>query len=183
MVTETAGEMPLTDVEQALVEHVARGELRDLAGEGPVDEAAMRTWGDSRIIRAAVLRDILRGRLAPHPDPHGLRLRGAHIAGRLDLENLTTSVGLELHDCLLSEGLAVSDATLPFLVLSGSRLEHPSQPPLDADRLTAVAGLSLAGTMITADCRPGAVRLVDAHLGSLDCTDATMRNNSGPAQT
>src|SRR6266511_211180 len=71
--------------------------------------------------------------------PHGLRLRGARIAGRLDLENLTTGVAVELYDCLLGEGLVAHGATLPFLILSGCRLEYPAQPPLDADRLTATA--------------------------------------------
>jgi hypothetical protein len=180
MVTETTGEVSLTDVEQRLVDHVTRGELLDLAVAEPVDEAAMRSWDSSRTIQAAVLRDILRGRLAPEPDPHGLRLRGARIAGRLDLENLTTSVGVELHDCLLGEGLVARDATLPFLTLSGCRLEHPSQPPLAADWLTT-AVLFLDQAVITADCETGAVRLAGAHLGMLDCTDATIRNNAGPA--
>ena len=80
----------LTSVEQSLVEHVGRGEWLDLAaGDEAVDEAAMRSWGKSRTCDATVIRDILRGRLAADPDPHGLRLRGARITGRLDLENLT----------------------------------------------------------------------------------------------
>jgi hypothetical protein len=69
MATETTGEVSLTDIEQALVDHVTRGEPLDLAAGEPVDEAAMRSWDNSRTIRAAVLRDILRGRLAPDPDP------------------------------------------------------------------------------------------------------------------
>ena len=56
----------------------------------------MGLWGKSRTCRASVLRDILLGRLAADPDPHGLRLRGARIAGQLDLENLVTDVWLEL---------------------------------------------------------------------------------------
>ena len=36
----------------------------------------MRSWGKSRTILAAVIRDVLRGWLAADPDPHGLRLRG-----------------------------------------------------------------------------------------------------------
>jgi hypothetical protein len=96
----------LTSVEQSLVEHVGRGERLDLAAEGEVvDGAAMRSWGKSRTCDATVIRDILRGRLAAGPDPHGLRLRGAKITGRLDLENLTTGVNLELRDCLLEEGI------------------------------------------------------------------------------
>jgi hypothetical protein len=180
MVTETAGGVSLTDVEQALVDHVTRGELLDLAATEPVDEAAMRSWDSSRTIRAAVLRDILRGRLAPDPDPHGLQLRGARIAGRLDLENLTTSVALELFDCLLGEGLVARDAKLPFLVLSGCRLEHPSRPPLAAGGLTAAA-LALDRAVVAADCVVGAVWLFGAHLGRLDCTEATIRNDTGPA--
>ena len=67
----------LTSVEQSLVEGISRGEQLDLATEGEaVDEAAMRLWGKSRTCRASVVRDILLGRLAADPDPHGLRLRG-----------------------------------------------------------------------------------------------------------
>jgi hypothetical protein len=79
----------LSSVEQALADHVRRGEWLDLAGNEAVDEAAMRSWGESRTCRAWVIRDILRGRLVADPDPHGLRLRGARIAGRLDLETST----------------------------------------------------------------------------------------------
>ena len=81
-------EMPssgLSSLEQSLVEHVSRGEWLDLAAEGEaVDEAAMRSWGDAQTCRASVIRDILRGRLTPGPDPRGVRLRGARISGRLD---------------------------------------------------------------------------------------------------
>jgi len=182
MVTETAGEVSLTDVERALVDHITRGELLDLAGAEPVDEAAMRAWDSSRTVRAAVLRDILRGRLAPDPDPHGLRLRGARIAGQLDLENLITGVGVELYSCLLGEGLVAVDARLPFLVVSGCRLEHPAQPPLAAERLIATM-LLLDQAVITADCGTGAVVLAGAHLGVLGCDGATIRNDTGPALT
>src|SRR5580704_5021925 len=68
----------LAPVEQSLVCHVRLGERLDLAAGGEAtDEAAMRSWGDGRTCRAVVIRDILCGRLALDPDPHGLRLRGA----------------------------------------------------------------------------------------------------------
>src|SRR5689334_13002463 len=51
----------LTAVEQSLVENVGCGEWLDLAGDEAVDEAAMKSWGDSRTCRASVIRDILRG--------------------------------------------------------------------------------------------------------------------------
>jgi hypothetical protein len=176
MITKSASE----DLERRLVDHVTRGKLLDLAITGPVDEAAMRTWDDARTIKATVLRDILRGRLAPDPDPHGLRLRGARIDGRLDLVNLTTGLIVALYDCLLEEGLVARDATLPRLILSGCRLKHPTESPLAADRLTA-AVLALDRAVVTAHCETGAVELPAAHLGQLNCTRATLRNDAGPA--
>jgi hypothetical protein len=180
----------LTSVEQSLVEHVGRGDWLDLAGEGEaVDEAAMRAWGKSRTCDATVIRDILRGRLAADPDPRGLRLRGAKITGRLDLENLTTKVNLELKDCLLEEGILARGAQLAFVGLTGCRLEHPTEPPLAADRLTCSV-LALTGARITGRAgaagavrgRGGAVRLTGAHIsGSLECDGADLHDCSGPA--
>jgi hypothetical protein len=172
----------LSPAEQALVDCVGQGELLDLLPEGePVDEAAMRSWGDDRVCRAAVVRDILRGRLAADPDPHGLRLRGARIAGRLDLENLTTNVSLELYDCFLEEGIVARYARLLSLVLSGCRLEHPAEPPLDATGFTCSV-FQLAGAKITGHGEAGAVDLVGAHIGGqLDCSGAQLDNDSGPA--
>ena len=141
----------------------------------------MRSWGDSRTCRASVIRDILRGRLAADPDRHGLRLRGARIAGRLDLEGLTTDVGFELKDCLLEKGLLARDARLAFVGLSGCQLEHPAEPPLDAERLTCRV-LILAGAAIIGHAKAGAVRLVGAHIsGALECDRASLCNDSGPA--
>ena len=179
----------LTSVEQSLVEHVARGEWLDLAaGDEAVDEAAMRSWGKSRTCDATVIRDILRGRLAADPDPHGLRLRGARITGRLDLENLTTDVDLELKDCLLEQGVLARGARLAFVGLAGCRLEHPAEPALAADRLTCSV-LALSGARITGHTsagavrlRGGAVRLMGAHIGgSLECDGASLHDDFGPA--
>jgi hypothetical protein len=172
----------LTSVEQSLVEHVSRGELLDLAAEDEaVGEAAMRSWGDTRAIRATVIRDILRGRLAPDPDPHGLRLRGARITGRLDLENLSTYVSLQLSDCHLEEGIVAMDARLAALILTRCRIEHPAEPPLDAVRVTC-GMLSLDGARIIGHTGRGAVELAGARLGGqLYCDGAELRNDSGPA--
>jgi hypothetical protein len=173
----------LTAVEQSLIDHVTRGDMLDLTAAGEaIDEAAMRSWDNSRTIRAWVLRDIMRGQLARDPDPHGLRLRAARITGRLDLENLTSSITLQLVGCFLDEGLIARDAHMPFLSLFGSRLEHPTDTPLDADRLTATAGLSLARAAIVGHAEGGAVRLIGAHIGGqLNCTGAILRNDTGPA--
>lgn len=174
-----AGE--LTSLEQSIVEHVGRGEWLDLAGDELVDEAAMRSWGESRACRASVIRDILGGQMPTGGDPHGLRLRGARIIGRLDLENITTDVHLELKDCLLEGGVLARGARLGFVGLAGCQIEHPDEPPLAADRL-ACSALNLSGARITGHASAGAVRLEGARIeGSLDCDAASMRNDSGAA--
>ena len=141
----------------------------------------MRSWGETRTCRATVIRDILRGRLAPDPDPHGLRLRGARISGPLDLENLTTDVALGLTDCLLEEGLLARDACLSAVDLTGCHLEHAAKPPLDASGLTCSV-LELTRTRITGHADAGVVTLAGAHIrGSFSCAGARLRNDSGPA--
>jgi hypothetical protein len=172
----------LTSVEQALVEHVRRGEWLDLAADDEaVDEAAMRSWGDTRTIRASVIRDILRGQLAPDPDPHGLQLRGARVTGRLDLENLSTDVSFALTDCLLEEGILARDARLAWVSLTRCQTEHPAEPPLDAERLTC-STLYLEGARIIGHAGRGAVNLIGARIGGqLTCDGAELRNDSGPA--
>jgi hypothetical protein len=171
-------------VEQALVDHVGRGELLDLAEGEVVDEAAMRSWGGSRTCQATVIRDILRGRLVADPDPHGVRLRGARISGRLDLENLATDVNLELSDCLLEEGVLAPQARMASIGMRGCRLEHPAEPALDATGL-ACSALDLSGATIVgyaAGEGGGAVRLPGARIGiHLVCSGASLRNDSGPA--
>ena len=171
----------LTSVEQALIDHVACGEWLDVAADDEViDEAAMRSWGDSRTCRAAVIRDILRGK-ATDCDPHGLRLRGARITGRIDLENLTTDINLELKDCLLEEGVLARDAHLAFLGLAGCQIEHPAEPPLDGARLTCGV-LNLSRARVIGHANSGAVNLAGAHIGGgLGCDGAKLCNDSGPA--
>jgi hypothetical protein len=171
-----------TSAEQSLVEHVGRGEWLDLAAnDEAIDEAAMRSWGDSRTCRASVIRDILRGRLAADPDPHGLRLRAARIIGQLDLANLTTNVNLELKDCYLEEGVLARDAHLASVLLAGCQIEHPAQPPLDATRLTCSV-LFLDGARVIGRAKGGAVLLTGARIsGPFSCTGADLRNDCGPA--
>ena len=172
----------LTLVEQSLVEHVGRGEWLNLAADDEaVDEAAMRSWGDSRTCRADVIRDILRGRLVADPDPRGLRLQGARISGRLDLENLRTDVNLQLKDCFLEEGVFARDARLASVSLMGCQLEHPAEPPLSADGLTCGV-VDLRNARIIGKVGAGAVRLIGAHIsGGLLCNGASLHDDSGPA--
>jgi hypothetical protein len=161
----------VSDVHQRAVidrvaEHLRRGELLDLAPElalgSRFDEEMMRSWDGARSIAAEDLRDLLRGRLITDPDPRGLRLRAVRIRGRLDLDNLTTSIKLSLLDCLLDEGITAEAAHLPGLSLQRCLLIHSSEPAFHADELRSEATISLTGSIIAALTTEGAIRMVGA---------------------
>ena len=143
----------------------------------------MRSWGDDRTISASVIRDLVRGRLVAEPDPHGLRLRGARITGRIDLANITSDLVLELRDCLLPGGLDLRNARLPVVALTGCRIEQAADSgaaPVDATRFTARV-LSFDSSTILAAAATGAVRLAAARIGTVDCRGARLGNTGGPA--
>ena len=140
----------------------------------------MRSWGPERTIHASVIRNILQGKRARGPDPHGVRLRGCRIEGTIDLEHLTSTVPLDLTDCFISEGIVFRGATLATVAIKNCWLGHPRQPPLVADRLTANL-LALICSTVTAHSTDGTVTLAGAHLRQLDAHGTTLTNDIGPA--
>jgi hypothetical protein len=184
--TSASGPQPRivnSPVEQRLIDSVVCGDVLDLAGGEPVDEGAMRSWGDDRTVSASVIRDLVRGRLVAEPDPHGLRLRGARITGQIDLENITSDLALELRDCLLPSGLNLRNAQLPVVTLTGCRIEktpNSDDAPIDATRLTTRV-LSFANSTVTAAAGPAAIRLAAARVGTVDGHGARLENTTGPA--
>ena len=143
----------------------------------------MRSWGDERTVSASVIRDLVRGRLVSEPDPHGLRLRGARITGQIDLENITSDLALELRDCLLPSGLNLRKAQLLAVALTGCRIEQAADSddaPVDATRFAARV-LSLEQSTATSAGEQGTIRLLAAHIGTLDCGGARLENTTGPA--
>jgi hypothetical protein len=180
------GGLPGTAITDKIAEHLRRGELLDLAPDvalgSPVDEVVMTSWDGTHSIAADDIRDLLLGRVVTDPDPRGLRLRGARVRGRLDLDGLKTTVKLTLIDCLLDEGITAEAAYLPGLSLRRCLLTHPSKPALHADELRTDAGVSFEGSTIRACTVDGAIRLNGANIGGqLDCSGATITNRSGPA--
>jgi hypothetical protein len=82
-----------------LRKYARRGDELDLTEGVSVDRATMESWPADRQVPATAIRDLLRG--ASEVDPRGVRLRGAHVVGQLDLEGVSSDVILELRDCYL----------------------------------------------------------------------------------
>lgn len=134
----------LTVLEHALVAAVEGGTTLDL------------TRAPGQEVRAEVVRDVLLGRLVAAPDPRGLRLTGATVVGRLDLDGLRTGVRIQLRGCDFPDGIWLRGATVPLLDLGGSRVAG-----LSADDL-AVEGSVLLWRGFAATAR---VSLVGARIG------------------
>jgi hypothetical protein len=116
-------------------------------------------------------------------DPRGLRLHGATVTGRLDLDYLSTDIGCALLACTLADGITAELARLPRLHLHGSTLgrSDADQPALFGDGLI-VDELLLTGVHASSRTRGGTIRLPGAHVGfALDLSGATLSNESGAA--
>jgi len=169
-----------------LTAHLRDGTLLDLAPDRPagalLDETEMRAWDETHDVAADLLRELLRGRVVTDPDPRGLRLRGARICGRLDLDRLSTTIGFALEDCLLDHGVTADAAHLPDLMLRRCRMSHPTKIVLSGEELRVDNSISLAGSVVGADTTDSAIYLLGARIGGqLLCSGATLRNPSGPA--
>lgn len=174
----------LSDTERRLVRMVSSGEELSLIGKKHPDrlvpEKVMRSWGEAHTIHADVIRDILLGRLGGSADPRGIRLRGARISGRLDLDYVSATIPLSLIGCLLTEGMTASAASLPALILRGSRLEHTDLPALAGDRLTTTM-LDISLSDINAGSEAAGILLEGADLGLLSAEGAVLTCAWGPA--
>ncbi|MFD9965292.1 hypothetical protein [Amycolatopsis sp. NPDC058986] len=194
-------ETDLTATEHALVEHVRRGEV---FAPGSPD-------GGAPVLRASVLRDIARGRLATDADPHGLCVRGALVEGRLDLDHIGTDLPLVFDACRFPAGLTARGARLSMVVLRDCVVgsSEPSLGAIDLGSATIAYTLRLTGTRIgnaggfalnagnlrlgenlwlnggftaTGSDGYGVVRLDNAQVeGDVIGNGATITNESGPA--
>lgn len=163
-ISDNLSSVYLTPTEQRLVAAIAEGTLVDFVPElrsEDVDFEVMRFWPEDNHIRSIVITDILRGRYlsADGLSPRALRLRGAVITGRVDLNGIKSSIRLELLSCYLPDGLDGHECVIPRLVLNGSVITAPDG---EEDY--------------------GAVHLIGAQIaGEFSMTDATVISENGPA--
>ncbi|TDV46822.1 hypothetical protein CLV71_1101 [Actinophytocola oryzae] len=105
-------------------------------------------------------------------DPHGLRIRGVRVVGQLDLAHVNAVAGLQLHDCVLSEGVVCHHARLREMDLGGSVTSR-----LSAEGLRTENNLLLRDITVR-----GEVRLGNAHIGGrLDLGAGRITNDTGLA--
>jgi hypothetical protein len=135
----------LTPLESRLVECAAAGEELDCAPTGATTAALdqIDEWEERRI-RADVLVALCTGEVpdwAVHPR-RGLRLRGAYIAGQVDLSRAQmTQCPLALHTCCFEEDVVLYQAATTDLSFTSCAL-----PSLYGDELNSSGSLYLTET-------------------------------------
>ena len=162
-----------------LIGYVERGD--ELKRAEPSTIKDVQELPISAAVDAKAVRDILIGKNPPNDtppvlDPQGIRIHGARIRGPLDLDGITTTVGLRLTRCRLDEPLQLRDATMHRLVLDTCVL-----PGAWADR-AKVDTLTMRDCLVDGEYADGALRFTDAHVTiDLRLTGTAITNDAGPA--
>ncbi len=161
-------EFSLTEGERILIKGLGSGEPVAIGATSRPDANA----GEDRQISGAFLRYVLTGgceklweKCGRMPE-NGLRIIGARITGKLDLEGVKLDHDLALLYCYFDDAPLLRSTRLNSLSLQASRL-----PGVQADRLEAGGDVLLRGAQVE-----GAARLLGARLGGdLSCAGAWLK--------
>lgn len=129
-----------------------------------------RPDGTRQPIRAAVLRELLLGRLLPlsEMDPRGVRIIDADITGHLDLSFLVVPVPLTFSHCSFAAGLRLTSTRLARLILRGCSCDAGPEPALAGDGLVVDSELLLTDNFSATSASPhGTIRLSGASVSHL----------------
>jgi hypothetical protein len=153
----------MTEPELRVRQAVKTGQLADFS----VGESEQRT------VQARLLMELLTTVVpADGAVPHGVMLRGAHIAGALDLRSMKLACPLLLQDCYLDAPINLRQAEAKAIQLPGSHV-----PGLLADQLVVAGNLEL-NNGFTAN---GEVWLAGARIeGQLNCDGAHPHQSQRP---
>ncbi|MGW0734988.1 oxidoreductase [Streptomyces sp. NPDC002851] len=148
----------LTEPERALWDAFPQGRLVDLRSgvDADDDPGGGAGWGDGRTVRAAVIAALLLGAEPALPGAvASLRLSGARITGRLDLDGAEVGSLLRLEHCHFEEPVRLYGATTRTIRITDSHL-----PGLDATLARIEGRLVLERSVLT-----GRLALVNARIG------------------
>ncbi|MFJ6567184.1 membrane-associated oxidoreductase [Streptomyces sp. NPDC091292] len=165
--------MEITDLnpaERRLWEAFPSGAGVDLRPDGePEDAVVSGDWGPERTVRAEVLRALLLSGPRTDGEIPALRLTGARVTGRLDLQYATVDCAIRLWGCRFDEVLNLYGAQVRQLNLSESVLPGMRAATLRVDGVLRITGCRIAGPVLLGGARiSGAFFLDRARLGVPD---------------
>ncbi|GAA2637374.1 hypothetical protein SMC26_08200 [Actinomadura fulvescens] len=130
---------------------------------------AIVTFGGGETVRAEVVAALLLGAAEPTPGRYpGVRLRGARIIGRLDLDGTAFDTLLDCAGCVFEDTVSLAEADLRTLRITNSRLRAFKAPRLRAAGLVSLEGSSIDGGVRLDHARlESEVRLADVTAGKV----------------
>jgi len=152
----------LSEPERQLWSAFPRGAWVDLRTGDPVADDVKKavSWGPQRIIRAEVIRALLLGAGSAEPgSAPAVRVRGARIAGRLDLMGAAVNSPLVCEHCHFDDELRIVEASTKTVRIVDSWL-----PALNGTRMSLDGILNLWSCVI-----PGVLRLDQAKVTGQVC--------------
>ncbi|MFS8103142.1 hypothetical protein LFM09_39045, partial [Lentzea alba] len=154
----------MTEFEKRLIGFAQRGELLVCPASAPS-------------VRAELIRELLLGRHG-ELDPRGVQLQAARIKGTFDLDYVTASVGLFLHDCVVDEPVEARYAHLRALTISGGQCAG-----LQAGGVHIDGDLHLDGGLrVDGKRKDGLIVLIGGDIGGdLSLEDVEVTNTAGAA--
>jgi len=163
----------LTSAEKTLLAAAARGLAADYGRIGSTDGSKRSAWGESRTIRAELLRWLCVNKDAAEcVDLRGVVISSAKVVGQLDLAYASLHFPLTIVDSTISDGIVLSHAESRLISLDGTYCG-----PINAHSLAVRGGISLHGFRAL-----GPVILSGAVVSDdLDCGGAHLLNRGGIA--
>jgi hypothetical protein len=137
----------LTDSEHLVTTAFQRGMWVDLRAGDSVEDNVERgkRWPNSRKIRAEVVTALLLGAMPAQAGfAAGIRIRGAHIVGLLDVSGAHVTCPLVLEQCFFDSEVRFVEATTGTIRLVGCWL-----PEFDGSRMRTDGIINLAGSTIS----------------------------------
>jgi hypothetical protein len=113
----------LSAAESLLYQQSALGQVADCSQAQPIDVNDGASWGPERTVRAEKLSALLTGEVAGLTVHwRGVRIRGARIAGTLDLTSAVLRYPMELTDCFIERPIMLVETESRRIVLTGSHI-------------------------------------------------------------
>ena len=161
----------LTSAERSLWEAFPSGSWVDLrAGDQRDDLEGSDRWGGERTIRAEVITRLLLGAAVPEPGfSPAVRVRGARIAGCLDVMGATVGCGLICEGCWFDTDLRFVEATTKTVRLAGCRVAGFNGTRLHAEGILDFHQATVTGAVLLDQAViAGDMSLSEAAIGGRD---------------
>ena len=162
-----------TKAETDLLRAIEIGKVAEIGTEVPeANEVAGTEFADeARTIRSAVIEWLCMDKRAVQLfSRRGIRIRGAHISGTLDLNHLDIPFLLDFENCAFPDGIGLQHTEVHMLKLVGSRVKF-----LAADGLRVSGSVFLRGGFVA---KEGVVLRGATIKGDLDCRDGSFGKGS-----